>query len=94
MRASKLGTIIRLPDGRVGTTVYNGLDGVGVKWGRHYPPPRLFEGSTGGVLDDPQFVKDRLADWIPDAMLRDPYPSATLPCVGEEFEIIDSEAKT
>ena len=31
----KLNTIIRLPDGRVGTAVYNHIDGVGVIWGEH-----------------------------------------------------------
>ena len=61
----KLGTQIRLPDGREATAVYNNLDGVGIKWGLHDPEPGE-----------------------PDAMLREPYSGATLPCVGEEFVII------
>ena len=35
----KLGTQIRLPDGREGTVVYNSLIGVGIKWGLHDPDP-------------------------------------------------------
>ena len=31
----KVGTIIELLDGKRGTVVYNGLDGVGIKWGEH-----------------------------------------------------------
>ena len=31
----KPGIHIRLPDGREGTVVYHGLDGYGIKWGRH-----------------------------------------------------------
>ncbi len=87
-RASRLGTIVRLPDGREGTTVYNGLDGVGIKWGRHKPDPKDFEGTCGGVIaqEPPPNWK-----WFPDAMLREPYKSATLPCVGEVFEIVDTE---
>jgi len=29
----KLGTVVRLPDGREGTVVFNSLIGVGIKWG-------------------------------------------------------------
>ena len=90
MRASKLGTVVRLPDGRVGTTVFNGLCGVGIKWGVHHPDPRDFEGSSGGCFADPPEVRERLRQWEPDAMLRDPYPSADIPCVGEVFEIVEA----
>jgi hypothetical protein len=31
----KLGTRIKLSDGRIGTVVFNGLIGVGIKWGEH-----------------------------------------------------------
>lgn len=34
----KLGTVIILPDGRQATVVYHGLDGYGIKWGRHEAP--------------------------------------------------------
>lgn len=84
LRAAKLGTIVRLPDGRVGTTVLNSLSGVGIKWGRHDPDPAVFEGTHGGTLSG---ERDVPAEWHPDAMLRDPYPSAVLPCVGEVFVV-------
>jgi hypothetical protein len=32
----KAGTHVRLPDGREGTVVYNGLDGVLIAWGVDY----------------------------------------------------------
>ena len=91
-RINELGTHVRLPDGRVGTVVYNSLIGVGIKWGIHYPDPADFEGTTGNtVYEEPR------PDWPwePDALLRDPWPgceSYGFPpetCVGEEFEIID-----
>ncbi len=28
--------IVKTPDGRIATTCYNGLDGVGIKYGEHY----------------------------------------------------------
>ena len=86
MRASKIGTIIELPDGRRGTTVYNGLDGIGIKWGEWNVPENEIKGYGGcpdGGEKPPVDYK-----WYPDAMLREPYPSADLPCVGENFEIL------
>ena len=62
------GTIVRLPDGREGTTVYHHLDGYGIKWGRH-------------VVDEKDLPE-------PDALLREPYPSAGYECVGREYEIV------
>jgi len=80
----RLGTVIRMADGRIGTVVYNGLDGVGVKWGRHEPDPADFEGTNGGLFDN---EKDNDWPWYPDAMLRDPYPYADLPCIGRDFTV-------
>ena len=85
MRASQVGTIVRLPDGREGTTVYNGLDGVGIKWGRHAVTMKDVRGTGGLIRED----APRDYEWFPDAMLRDPYPGADLPCVGEDFEIVE-----
>jgi len=81
----KLGTKVKMKDGRIGTVVYNGLDGVGVMWGEHNPDPADFEGTSGGCFDD-----DVREDWPwhPEAMLRDSYPSASLPCVGDDYEVI------
>ena len=83
---NRLGTQIVLPDGREGTVVYNGLDGVGIKWGLHDPDPSDFEGTTGGL------ISETLADdwpWAPDAMLRAPYQygDPELEYVGGEYEI-------
>ena len=81
----KLGTIVEMSDGRRGTVVYNGLDGVGVKWGEYSPNPKDFEGTTGGLFAEP--IPDDW-EWFPEAMLRDNYPSADLPCVGNDYEIV------
>lgn len=90
MRATALGTVVRLPDGRIGTTVYNGLDGVGIKWGEHQPKIEDYMMPGGGVYQSVAGDDRPPLDWpwYPDAMLRDPYPSTDLPCVGESFEII------
>ncbi len=83
----KAGTIIRLPDGRYGTVVYNGLDGVGIKWGRYKVTMDDLFGS-GGMLNEtpPTGYK-----WKAEAMLRVPYKGAEKPCVGEDYEIVDPE---
>ena len=80
---NRLGTQVRLPDGREGTVVYNNLDGVGIKWGLHNPKLKDYEGTN--PLFGPAPVD---FPWFPDAMLREPYSTADLPCVGEEYEII------
>ena len=86
----KLGTHIAMVDGREGTIVYNGLDGVGVKWGLHDPKMEDFQGTSGGCVpvarDSPAIASDW--PWKPDAMLRDDYPRAGLPCVGSDFVVI------
>lgn len=79
-----LGDFVEVPDGRVGTVVYNGLDGVGIKWGRLELTVEdrkiilgmnpLFEKATEGY------------DWSPDAMLRKKSLEKFLglECVGKE----------
>lgn len=85
------GKVVKLPDGRVGTVVYSGLDGFGIKWGVHDPPESDFEGTFGGVVPCSSDCKytDETWPWAPDAMLRKPYPSATFECVGDDYEIVD-----
>ena len=88
--SESVGTIVKLSDGRVGTVIYNGLDGVGIKWGKImlsesdieliYRGDGNFTKGSGCVSEDYQF--------FPDAMLRDPYPSAIregIDCVGEDY---------
>ena len=86
----KLGTIVVLPDGRIGTVVYNSLIGVGIRWGNHYPKSTDFAGTSGntvgGAMDD--------WPWEPDALLRDPWGSndqygfADEDCVGRDYETL------
>lgn len=87
----KAGTIVTMADGRVGTVVYNGLDGVGVKWGRYDITARDLRGS-GGLCND-----DALADyeWCPDAILREPWNGcermgwSVEQCVGTDYTTED-----
>ncbi len=90
----RLGTKIKMDDGRVGTVVYNSIIGVGVKWGRHDPDPDDFVGTTGNLL------RDEVPDdwqWEPDALLREPWDGceghgfAPAECVGEKFDVIEEE---
>ncbi len=92
----KLGTHIRLDDGRVGTVVYNSLIGVGIKWGIHHPNPKDFEGTSGNTVDE-----SVSADWPwePDALLRAPWPTcrahgfAPEACVGENYTTMKANAE-
>jgi len=88
----KPGTIIKLPDGRIGTIVYHSLTGYGFIWGQHTVPTEkllescpLFDGEN-----DPDVEK-----YQPQAMLREPVMTERLgiECVGEDYEIV-AEAGT
>ena len=83
---NRLGTQIRLPDGREATVVYNSLVGVGVKFGLHNPDPKDFDGTDGNTV---QSGGPEDFPWEPDALLRKPEMSERLgmPCIGEEYEI-------
>lgn len=86
----KAGVIVQLPDGRIGTVVYHGLDGVGIKFGRHDVTLDDIEAAAqerNTLFDEapPDFP------WHPDAMLREPYPGATCECVGRGYEVIQPE---
>lgn len=80
------GKIVRLPDGREGTVVYNGLDGVGIKWGRYNVTAEMIGGHANFNQDGPP---DDF-EWFPDAMLRDPYKygDKNLEYVGNDFEVV------
>jgi len=88
----KLGTHIKLPDGRTGTVVYNSLVGVGIKWGLHNPNPDDFIGTDGNTVTDG--MPDGF-EWEPDALLRDPWPRCEQygfrsdECIGDEYSVID-----
>lgn len=90
------GTIVKLPDGREGTVTFNGLMGVGIKWGRHHFDPAIFKGSVAdlgsiGIRGPEQ--SEELEALAPDALLREPWPNAPMECVGEDYEIL-SEGET
>ena len=80
----KAGTIIKLPNGEIGTVVYNSLDGIGIKYGRYEITREDIQGH--GNLFKEEVTGDY--ELYPDAMLREPYPSADIECVGSEYEII------
>ena len=85
----KLGTQIRLSDGREGTVVYNSLIGVGIKWGLHNPDPADFEGTTGNTVNEEPREN---WPWEPDALLREPNSALErfgMECVGRDYEIIN-----
>jgi hypothetical protein len=74
----KLGTIIKLPDGRIGTVCYHHLDGYGGVWGEH-----KFEMPVGGFGDNtppPTFM-------LRDKSVQKYYPKE-VECVGDDYEAI------
>ena len=77
------GTHIRLPDGREATVVYHGLDGYGIRWGRISVNRTEIEAANSLFGDAP---RDYV--WRPEAMLRDSYGGAALPCVGTGYDVI------
>lgn len=79
----KAGMIVKLPDGRFGTVVYHGLDGYGIVFGKQ-------EVNTEAIYEcTPLFENGKRNQECPEpeAMLRNKYPSATLECVGEDYEV-------
>lgn len=83
---AKPGTIIKLPDGREGTIVYNGLDGEGIIFGRINVDADVIYAQNCVFGDAP-------ADYpyLAEAMLRDPKLSRHWPgmeCVGEDYEVL------
>ncbi|KKR01600.1 MAG: hypothetical protein UT24_C0003G0007 [Candidatus Woesebacteria bacterium GW2011_GWB1_39_12] len=75
-----LNTVIKLPDGRIGTICYNWLDGCGGIWGKKH-----FD--TEERMDNPDLPE-------PEFMLREKEIEGKLrglenaECVGEEYEIL------
>ena len=79
----KLNTLIKIPDGRIGTICYNHLDGEGGVWGRHtFVMP---ENGFGDELPEPEFMlRNKELQNRVGAYERSE-------CVGEEYEVIESE---
>lgn len=75
----KLNTIVKLPDGRIGTICYRHLDGEGGVWGEHqFEMP---EGGFGDELPEPEFM-------LRDKSLQGRVGGEYSECVGEDYEII------
>lgn len=81
----KLNTIIKLPDGRIGTICYNYLDGSGGIWGKH--ELKMPKGGFGD-LPAPEFMlrMPEIKQFIRHSNRSD------LEYVGEEFEIVESKS--
>lgn len=81
----KGGTIIKLPDGRVGTICYHNLDGYGGIWGKHdfSRTPQNFDDKW----PRPAFI---LREKAMEPILRGYYHKDDLECVGEEYIIIST----
>ena len=77
----KLGAVVRMPDGRIGTVVFNGFKGVGLKEGVHHPNPKDFEGTFGDFSEPSRDATDW--PWIPDF-----YITAHWPCRGVDYELV------
>ena len=84
---TKLGTQIKVPDGREATVVYNSLIGVGIKWGKHDPRPEDFAGTNGNTVGETTL--DEKWMWRPDALLRKPELSERfgMPCICDDSEV-------
>ena len=86
----KLGTQIRLIDGREATVIYNSLISVGIKSGLHNPDPKEFEHTTGNTVDE---VIPEGWSWEPEALLRKPWDGCERhgftrdQCIDVDYEI-------
>ena len=75
----KLNTVIKLPDGRIGTICYYNIDGCGGVWGEH--SFRMPESGFGDELPAPEFM-------LREKTLEGRVGVSTAECVGEEFEVL------
>lgn len=82
-RNLKPNTIVRLPDGRIGTICYHHLDGYGGVWGQHHflEPNEML----GNDLPAPEFM---LRDKDRESSLRRWGHRQDMECVGEEYIIL------
>lgn len=70
----KPNTIIKLPDGRIGTTCYHGLDGDGIKFGKH-----KFDLTKEDPFPMPDAMLRELAPWN---------EKDSMEYVGEKYKIL------
>ena len=79
------GTIIMLPDGRIGTICWNHLDGRGGIWGRHTWLNELRDVGFDERFPCPEFM---LREKAVEHLLQRNNPEKGIECVGTEFEVI------
>lgn len=86
-----LNTLIRLPDGRQGRVVYKGLDGTGIRFGQHLADIEAISSSPGNALACLGIEREPPEDFTDyaEALLREPYSTASLECVGTKYEVIE-----
>ena len=67
----KAGTIVRLKNNKIATVVYNGLDGIGVKYGKHVLSTEQLEEimSYTPIFNDSNPAPDDYG-WFPDEILK------------------------
>lgn len=86
----KLGTQILFADGRTATVIYNGLIGVGIRWGLHDPDPIDFYGTSGNTIAEHVPAE---WNWEPEAVLRHPwdgcqrYGFTREQCIGTDYVV-------
>lgn len=82
----KLGTIIQLPTGEMGTITWHCLDGYGGIWGIHLGIRNLEEVDGNKNIPPPQFM---LREKRVEHLLQGNNPNEPVVCVGEDFTVID-----
>lgn len=85
----KFGTIIQFSDGRRATVVYRGLDGEGIAWGEH----RFSADQVREAMSAFSLTSDAPSDYsLPkaEALLREPWKGAYMPCVPDDYEIVEA----
>ena len=81
----KAGTIIKLPDGRVGTICWNYLDGQGGIFGEHIWLKELSNVGFDDRFPCPEFM---LREKAVEHLLQSNNPLKGIECVGVDFEVI------
>lgn len=86
-----LNTVIRLPDGRVGTICWHHLDGYGGVWGEHrFDEDRVRNDNYfSDELPRPEFMLREKS--IEALFRRDGWHRHDIECVGTDYEILEEE---
>lgn len=85
----RFGTIVQVRGGRIGTVVYKGFDGYGVAWGEI--PLTEADRAMAEAIDGHRMPPVAPGTFpIPgaEALLRDYFPGATMPCAGAACRVL------